>query len=110
MGSSAKTVAIADFSITPIGLGDTSVGKYVAEAVKAIKSVKGVRYQLTAMGTIIEAQKIETLLEAVKAAHEAVFKLGAKRVESTLRIDDRRDKPRTMEDKLRSVTEYMKKG
>jgi uncharacterized protein YqgV (UPF0045/DUF77 family) len=39
----------------------------------------------------------------VKAAHLAVVETGAKRVVTTLKIDDRRDKSATMETKLRAV-------
>jgi len=107
--SSLKIVVIADFSIIPLGLGDTSVGKQIAEAINAIKEVKDIRYKATPMGTILEAEKIETILEAVKVAHEALFKMGVKRIESNLRIDDRRDKPRTMEEKVYRIKNYMSK-
>jgi uncharacterized protein (TIGR00106 family) len=105
---SEKMVVIADFSITPIGLGTTSIGKQIAIAINAIKKVKGIKYEVTPMGTVIEAEKLDIILEAVRAAHEALFKAGIKRIESNLRIDDRRDKPRTMEDKVKSIKEYMK--
>ncbi|MCP8310810.1 MAG: MTH1187 family thiamine-binding protein [Candidatus Methylarchaceae archaeon HK02M1] len=108
MGSS-KIVIIADFSIIPLGLGTTSVGKQIAEAVNAMKKVEGMRYEVTPMGTVLEAERLETILEAVKVAHEVLFKMGVKRVESNLRIDDRRDKPRTMEEKVKGIKEYMKK-
>ena len=104
---SSRINIIADFSVTPIGLGATSFGKYVAEAVNAIKKIEGIRCEVTAMGTILESEKLETILEAVKITHEAIFKLGVKRAESILRIDDRRDKPRTMEDKLKSIQKYI---
>jgi uncharacterized protein (TIGR00106 family) len=106
---SKKISVIADFSITPIGLGTTSLGRYIGEAVNAMNKVEGVRCQVTAMGTILEAEKLEVILEAVKAAHEAVSKMGVQRMESTLRIDDRRDKPRTMEDKVEAIKSYMQK-
>lgn len=108
MGTSDKIVVIADFSLTPVGKGTTSIGREIAKVVDTIKGIKGIRYQVTPMGTVLEAKKLETILEAVKAAHEAVFKLGVKRVESTLRVDDRRDKPRTMEDKLKSIKKRMR--
>ncbi|MGQ9469067.1 MAG: MTH1187 family thiamine-binding protein [Nitrososphaerales archaeon] len=107
--SPEKIVVIADFSVTPIGLGTTSIGKQIATTINAIKEVKGIKYEVTPMGTVLEAEKLETILEAVKVAHEALFKAGIKRVESHLRIDDRRDKPRTMEDKVKTIKEYMKK-
>ena len=103
-----KYSVIADFSIVPIGHGETSVGRYVAEAVNAVKKVKGLNYEVTPMGTILEANNLETVFEAVKAAHEAIIAKGVLRVESNLRIDDRRDKPRTMKDKVNTIKQYMK--
>ena len=44
-----------------------------------------------------------TSVDAAKAAHEAVVKAGGRRVITTLKIDDRRDKPATMETKMRAL-------
>jgi uncharacterized protein (TIGR00106 family) len=101
---------IADFSIIPIGHGETSVGRFVAAAAKAFENIKGLDFEVTAMGTILAAKDLDTIFEAVKQAHEAVMAKGIKRVESTLRIDDRRDKPRTMNDKVKAVKEYIKQA
>lgn len=98
---------IADFSIVPLGEGKTSVGRYIAAAVKAFKGIKGLDYEVTAMGTVLSAKDLDTIFAAVKQAHEAVMAKGVKRVESTLRIDDRRDKPRTMDDKVNAIMGYM---
>lgn len=103
-----KYKVIADFSIIPVGHGKTSIGRYVAAAIAAMKRIEGLKYNITPMGTVLEADSLETILEAVKVAHEAVVAMGISRVESTLRIDDRRDKPRTMKDKVSAVKEYMK--
>jgi uncharacterized protein (TIGR00106 family) len=93
---------IAEFSIHPIG-SDISVSKYVIAAIKAISKTKGVRYQTNPMSTVLEADKLDTIFKAVSAAHEAVFEAGAKRVDFVLRVDDRRDKARVMEDKVSKV-------
>lgn len=61
---------------------------------------------LTPMGTILEGE-LDTILEAIRAAHEAPFKAGAMRVGTTIRIDDRRDKDLTMEHKVKSVEEKL---
>jgi uncharacterized protein (TIGR00106 family) len=98
---------IAYFVIAPVGLRSTSMGTYVAAAIIAIKEVKGLKCEITPMGTVLEAEKLEQIFEAVKAAHEALASKGILRVESTLIIDDRRDKPRTMKDKVNSVKKYM---
>ena len=99
---------MAEFSIYPIGQEGTSIGRYIAAAMVAIKGVNGLRFEVTPMGTVLEADSLETILEVVKVAHEALVAKGILRVESTLRIDDRRDKPRTMKDKVVSVKKYMK--
>ncbi len=101
---------IAEFSIIPIGQAGSSVGRYVAVAVNALKNVKGLDFEVTPMGTILAAKDLDTIFEAVRQAHEAVIAAGTKRVSSTLRIDDRRDKVRTMNDKAKAIQEYMKKS
>jgi uncharacterized protein (TIGR00106 family) len=103
-------LVIAEFSTIPVGNGETSVGRYVAAAVQAFKSIEGLEYEVTAMGTVLAAKDLDTILAAVKQAHEAVVAMGAKRVESTLRIDDRRDKPRAVGDKVKAVKEYLKQA
>jgi uncharacterized protein (TIGR00106 family) len=99
---------IAYFVIAPVGIKSTSMGSYVAAAIAAIREVKGVKYEITPMGTVIEADRLEQIFEAVKVAHEALALKGILRVESTLIIDDRRDKPRTIKDKVNAVKKYMK--
>lgn len=94
---------IADFSVHPIGKG-TSVSGLVKPALDELKKAKGVRLLVTPMGTVMEADSLAEILEAVKAAHEAVFRAGASRVSLSLRVDDRRDKPRRMEDKVAAVS------
>jgi len=93
---------IAEFSIHPIGVG-TSLSRYVRTAVAELRKAKGLRLQVTPMGTVIEAKNLSDILRAIEAAHESMFSQGAKRVEITLRVDDRRDKVRRMEDKVRAV-------
>jgi len=99
---------IAYFIIAPVGIKSTSMGSYVAAAVAAINKVKGLKCEITPMGTVMEADSLDPIFEAVKAAHEALTVKGILRVESTLIIDDRRDKPRIMKDKVNSVKKHMK--
>lgn len=89
---------VADLSIIPIGVGE-SVSRYVKRAVEELKS-SGLRVELGAMSTVLEARNIDELFEAVKRAREAVFEMGAKRVYTILRIDERRDKELSIEGKL----------
>ena len=108
MSSTKSCKIIAYFTIAPVGTQSTSIGKYVAAALGEIDKVKGLSHELTPMGTILEADNLEPILEAVKAAHEALTSKGILRIESTLIIDDRKDKPRTMKDKINSVKKQMK--
>jgi len=93
---------IAEFSIHPVGEG-TSVSRYVRKALAELRRAKGLRLQVTPMATVIEAENLSDILSAAKAAHESLFRMGAKRVDFILRVDDRRDKERRMEDKVRAV-------
>ena len=94
---------IAEFSIHPIGTG-TSVSRYVKRAIQAISKTDGLEYQVTPMATILEAPDLSIILKAVEASHAALRSMGAKRISSTLRIDERLDKAREMNDKTESVT------
>ena len=94
-------VVILEFSVIPIGEG-VSLSRFIAHAVKALENM-GAKHLATPMGTIIEAESLDEALRYVRAAHEAVFKAGAKRVVTLIKIDDRRDVERSMEDKLRSL-------
>lgn len=107
--SPAKSCKImAYFTIVPVGTQSTSIGNHVAVALTAIGKVKNLSYELTPMGTTMEADNLEPIFEAVKAAHEALTAKGILRIESTLIIDDRRDKRRTMKDKINSVKKLIK--
>jgi len=77
----------------------------VEATVTAVSKIKGLRCEVIPMSTILEAEKIETVLQAVTVAHEAVKAMGARRVSSTLRINERPDKPRVMRDKVLAVSD-----
>ena len=92
---------IVQFSIVPIGEG-VSVSRFVVEALKKVEA-SGFRFQLTPMSTILEADNLGDAMEVILNAHEALFNSGAERVVTDIKIDDRRDKPRRMEDKVEKV-------
>lgn len=92
----------AELTVIPIGTGDTSISEYVAAAVSILEE-KGIKYEINGVGTLIETEDSQKLFDAVKAVHEAVFNEGARRVSTHLKIDDRRDSEKTMEQKVESV-------
>ena len=96
-----------DFTIIPIGNG-TSCKNYVTAAVQAIKD-SGSNYQLTGMGTQIEAENLKELYSAIATAQEAIFELGIGRVYTVIKVDDRRDlENRTLDAKVDTVNEMLK--
>ncbi len=95
-------MVIAEVSVVPIGTKTPSVSEYVAKAIKVLREEKGVKYQLTAMGTLMEGE-LDEVLEAAKKMHECLFDEDVKRVVSTIKIDDRRDKKLTISYKVESV-------
>ena len=101
-------MAIAEVSIIPLGTSTPSVSKYVARAVSVLRQEKDVKYELTSMGTIIEGD-LEKIIEVVKKMHQATFDEGVMRVVTTIKIDDRRDKPSTMSGKIESLMKELER-
>ncbi len=95
-------MAMIEISIVPLGVGTPSLSQYITQAVKVLQKEKGIKYELTAMGTIIEGD-LEQLLALARRMHEAVFDAGVMRVVTTIKIDDRRDKISTMSNKIESL-------
>ena len=105
--SDKKEKVIIQFSTSPIGEG-VSVSRFVAEALKVVER-SGMKFKLTPMATVLEADSLEEALEMILRAHEAIFQAGAKRVVTDIKIDDRRDEPRRMEDKVKKVMKQLDK-
>ena len=98
----------AEISILPVGTGNTSISKEVAIAFDAIRKTKDIKSaKLTAMGTQLEAYSIKAILDSIEAAHKAVKSTGAKRIISNIRIAERLDASRSLEDEVNSVTEKL---
>jgi uncharacterized protein (TIGR00106 family) len=95
-------MAIAEVSVIPLGTKTASVSQYVARAVRALEREKDIKYETTAMGTIIEGD-LDRILAVVKKMHEGTFGEGVARVLTTVKIDDRRDKAQGMKEKVDSL-------
>lgn len=95
-------MAVIEVSIIPLGTGTPSVSKYIAQAMEALQGEEDVKYELTAMGTVIEGD-LERLLALARNMHEAVFAAGVMRVVTVITIDDRRDKISSASGKIESL-------
>ncbi len=100
-------MAVVEVSIVPLGTGSTSLSPYVAACEKELReNAEGLRYELTAMGTIIEGD-LDQVLKLIRRLHEVPFRSGAERVSTSIKIDDRRDKASSIEQKIKSVEDKL---
>ena len=88
---------IGFLSVSPVQEG--SLAPAVADAVAALDDFD-VEYETNPMGTIIEADDVDELLQAVGAAHEAV---AGDRVSTFLKVDDKRTSDTGADEKVASV-------
>ena len=94
----------AEISIEPIGTSDTSMGKEIAAAYNAIRSIQSLKkVTLTPMSTQIESDNLDDIFQAICLAHNSAKSRGVKRIISAIRIDERLDKPNTLEEKVQLV-------
>jgi uncharacterized protein (TIGR00106 family) len=100
-------MAIMEISVVPIGTGDTGLSAYVADCLRILKKEK-VRYELSSMGTNIEGN-LKDLFKIAFKMHQTPFKKGARRVLTTLKIDDRRNKKSTLEGKKKAVQSKLRR-
>ena len=75
----------------------------VAAAIDALEEYD-VSYETNPMATTIEAEDVDTLLEAVGAAHKAV---DADRVSTVLKIDDKRTASHDAQAKVTAVEDEL---
>jgi uncharacterized protein (TIGR00106 family) len=92
---------IAEFAIFPTSEG-VSVSKYVKEAIKVIESSR-LKHETGGMSTTIEAPDLDTLFKVIEKCHEAIVKMGGKRIHIDLRIDHRLDVEASIESKLKAL-------
>lgn len=95
-------MALVEVTVIPLGTQSTSLSSYVAGCLSILQGTEDIKYQLTPMGTVIEGE-LTKVLQVVAQMHEQPFLAGASRVNTIIRIDDRRDKKGTMEGKVASV-------
>jgi uncharacterized protein (TIGR00106 family) len=95
-------MATADVTIIGLGRSDPSASRYIAAIQRRLAQQDRVKYLLHAMGTSLEGETAD-ILALVGELHAVPFELGLPRVYTVLKLDERRDKPQTLEDKVASV-------
>ncbi len=93
----------AEISIYPMATRTTSASFYIAKAIESIKKIENLRYEINAMGTILESDDMDTINKATKEMIETVHNLGINRAEIIIKIDSRKDKQVRMEEKVEAI-------
>jgi uncharacterized protein (TIGR00106 family) len=95
-------VATADLTVIALGRPEASASAYVAEIQRRLAAQDRVGYRMHAMGTSLEGETAD-VLALVGELHAVPFELGAPRVYTVLKLDERRDRAQTLDDKVDSV-------
>lgn len=95
---------IVDICVVPIGVG-VSVSKYIAQCERVLKEA-GFTPHLHSYGTTIEGEW-DAVFAAIRQCHEAVHKMGAPRISTTLKLGTRTDRRQTIQDKVESVNKEL---
>jgi uncharacterized protein (TIGR00106 family) len=95
-------VATADLTVIALGRAETSASRYIAEIQRRLEAQDKVRYSLHAMGTSLEGSTAD-ILAVVAELHAVPFEMGIPRVYTVLKLDERRDREQTLEEKVESV-------
>lgn len=95
-------MATADVTIIGLGRSDPSASRYIAAIQRRLQAQDRVKHRLHAMGTSLEGETAD-ILALVGELHAVPFELGLPRVYTVLKLDERRDKAQTLDDKVASV-------
>ena len=95
--------AVAELFILPLGTGAPSVREHI-RALYRIVTESGIKHELTAMGTLVEG-RVEDIWALAARLHDACFDAatGTQRVVTSVRLDERRGEPLTLEGKVRGA-------
>lgn len=83
---------LAELELVPIGTNSASLSPLLAQVAKLIDA-SGLDYRVGPMGTVVEGDW-DRVMNLAKQCHQAMLQ-SAVRVMTTIRIDDRKDKPET---------------
>ncbi len=102
-------MATADLTVIALGRPDAGASAYIAEIQRRLRAQSRVRFRMHAMGTSLEGAT-EDILAVVGELHAVPFAMGVPRVYTVLKLDERRDKEQTLDDKVASVERVLEAG
>ncbi len=102
-------MATADLTVIALGRPDASASAYIAEIQQRLRAQSKVGYRMHAMGTSLEGTTAD-ILAVVAELHAVPFEQGVPRVYTVLKLDERRDREQTLDDKVASVQRLLDEG
>ncbi|KEQ55858.1 protein of unknown function DUF77 protein [Marine Group I thaumarchaeote SCGC AAA799-E16] len=97
----------AEISVYPMATKTTSASFYIAKAIETIQKIENLKYEINPMGTILESDDMDVINKATKQMIETVHNLGINRVEVVIKIDSRKDKHQSGQEKLESIKKLL---
>lgn len=91
-----------EVTVVPIGAAGASVSRFVKISLEEIRA-SGLHHQLAPMGTCIIGTYAQ-VLPVLERIHARCRAMGADRVSTSIKVDDRFDKELTFEGKIKAVT------
>lgn len=93
---------LMEISVVPLGTSSPSVGSCVKKIIKVLKDKPDIEFRLTSMGTVVDAESVERLLDIAGEMHRTAMN-EAVRVNTIIKIDDRSDRKLSIQGKIESV-------
>ena len=101
----AGDAMIAEFSVTPVGVG-VSVRDHVVKAVQIVHD-SGLKYELNPMGTVVEGPW-DRVMAVIKRCNDELLK-DCERLSLAIKIDSRRGPTPPMREKVQAVQERLRR-
>ncbi|AKA49118.1 hypothetical protein IX51_08370 [uncultured archaeon] len=92
---------LAEVTFIPVDVG-TSGSRYVKIALGIFKD-EGISYYPNSMGTVLEDESMDRILDVIKKAESEIIRNGVKRLETAIKIDHRVDVENSVSRKLKSI-------
>ncbi len=102
-------MATADLTVIALGRPDASASAYIAAIQRRLAEQDRVDYRMHAMGTSLEGSTAD-ILALVAELHAVPFEQGVPRVYTVLKLDERRYREQTLDDKVASVQRLLDEG
>jgi uncharacterized protein (TIGR00106 family) len=96
---------LLEFSMFPLDRGE-SLSAEVSQLIELIRE-SGVDYRLTAMGTLIETERLDEALGLVARCGELLQQQGSRRIYSSLKLDIREGPAGRLQGKIESVEQHI---